>query len=233
MNVHVLVPAAGSGRRVGAATKKQYLELGDQPILVHTLKRLAAVDAVTNIHLIVPAAELSYCQEEIITRHGLAKMGALIAGGVERQDSVRNGLEACGAAADDVVLIHDGVRPFFPLEQVSDLIDQASARGACLLAVPAQDTIKEVADGEVCRTLERSRLWQVQTPQAFRFDCIYEAHRRARAADYLGTDDASLVEWCGWPVTVVPGCAYNFKITTPADLALARALLAAGEVELT
>ncbi len=146
---------------------------------------------------------------------------------------VRNGLEACGAADQDVILIHDGVRPFFPKEQISPLVQLAAVEGAALLAIPAQDTIKEVFDGRVRSTLERSLLWQVQTPQAFRFERIREAHQRAYASGYVGTDDASLIEWCGWPVTVLPGHSHNIKITTPADLVLARALLAAGEVSLT
>jgi 2-C-methyl-D-erythritol 4-phosphate cytidylyltransferase len=106
-----------------------------------------------------------------------------------------------------------------------------AAAGLALLAIPAQDTIKEVADGHVVRTLERNRLWQVQTPQAFRCAVIREAHQRALDAGYAGTDDAALVEWCGWPVAVIPGSSFNLKLTTPGDLALAQALLSAGVME--
>lgn len=233
MNVHVLVPAAGSGRRMGTATNKQYLALGDRSILAHTLTRLAALPGVGTIHVIVPAAECAYCRDEVLARHALDRQVEVVAGGAERQDSVRNGLAACGAAADDLVLIHDGVRPFFPAAAVSSLLAMAAAEGAAVLAIPAQDTLKEVVAGKVVRTLERSRFWQVQTPQAFRFDVIAEAHRRAVAAGFAGTDDAALVEWCGAPVGVVAGSPSNLKITTPADLALARALLAAGEVSLS
>jgi 2-C-methyl-D-erythritol 4-phosphate cytidylyltransferase len=153
-------------------------------------------------------------------------------GGAESQDSVRNGLEGCGAANQDVILVHDGVRPFFPQDQIGPLVQLAAVEGAALLAVPAQDTIKEVFDGRVRSTLDRSLLWQAQTPQAFRCERIREAHRRAHASGYVGTDDASLIEWCGWPVAVLPGHPHNIKITTPADLALARALLEGGEVSL-
>ncbi len=232
MKVHVLVPAAGVGKRIGASISKQYLELGDRPILVHTLARLAAQPQVTAIHIVAPSADLRYCREEVVERYRLEKIGEVIAGGTERQDSVRNGLEVCGAEAADVVLIHDGVRPFFPVEQIDTLIQTAVAEGAALLAIPAQDTIKEVFDGRVRSTLDRQLLWQVQTPQAFRFELILEAHRRAFAAGYVGTDDASLVEWCGWPVVVLNGSGYNFKITTSVELTMARALLAAGEVSL-
>jgi 2-C-methyl-D-erythritol 4-phosphate cytidylyltransferase len=233
MDVHVLVPAAGIGSRVGGDTKKQYLELGGLPVLVQTLLRLADHPQITAIHLIVPAADIAFCRTELIEHYRLEKIGCVIAGGAERQDSVRNGLESCGAASQDIILIHDGVRPFFPKDQVGPLVQLAVVDGAAVLAVPAQDTIKEVFDGRVRSTLDRRLLWQVQTPQAFRCERIREAHRRAYASGYAGTDDASLIEWCGWPVAVLVGHPHNLKITTPADLALARALLATGEVSLT
>ena len=233
MNVHVLVPAAGSGRRLDGDTRKQYLELGGQPVLVRTLARLAALPQITAIHLIVPEEDVTFCRSEIVEHYRLEKIGVVIAGGTERQDSVRNGLEACGAANQDVILVHDGVRPFFPQDQIGRLVQLADMEGAALLAVPAQDTIKEVFDGRVRSTLDRRLLWQVQTPQAFRCERIREAHRRAHVGGYTGTDDASLIEWCGWPVAVLHGHPHNIKITTPADLILARALLEGGEVSLT
>ena len=233
MNVHALVPAAGSGTRLGGSTKKQYLELGERPVLAQTLIRLAAQPEITAIHLIVPEEDVAFCRQEVVEEFRLQKIGAVIAGGAERQDSVRHGLEACGAADHDVILVHDGVRPFFPQEQIGPLIQLAAVEGAALLAVPAQDTIKEVFDGRVRATLDRNLLWQVQTPQAFRCDRIREAHRRAHESGFTGTDDASLIEWCGWPVAVLPGHPHNIKITTPSDLALARALLEVGEVSLS
>lgn len=231
MAVHALVPAAGIGRRMGAAGNKQYLELGGRPILAHTLARLATLAEIDAVHVIVPEAEREYCCDQVVARYALTKIGSIIAGGAERQDSVRNGLEACGAADDDIVLIHDGVRPFFPVARIPALLAAAAADGAALLAIPAQDTVKEVVAGRVVRTLERECLWQVQTPQAFRCGSIRDAHRRALAAGFTGTDDAALVEWCGGTVTVVPGSPFNVKLTTPADLALARALLASGVLE--
>lgn len=228
MSVHALIPAAGVGRRMGASGNKQYLELGDRPVLAHTLARLAALEGIDALHVIVPEAERAYCRDEIVARFGLTKVRSVLAGGTERQDSVRNGLAGCGAADDDVVLIHDGVRPFFPAAQIAALLAAAAGCGAALLAIPAQDTIKEVADGQVLRTLDRSYLWQVQTPQAFCFAVIRDAHRQALEEGFAGTDDASLVEWRGGSVAVVSGSPFNFKVTTPADLALARALLAAG-----
>jgi 2-C-methyl-D-erythritol 4-phosphate cytidylyltransferase len=231
MAVHALIPAAGSGRRMGANGNKQYLELGDRPILAHTLTRLAALACIDVLHVIVPDDERLFCRDQVVERFGLTKVRSIVAGGAERQDSVRRGLAACGAADDDIILIHDGVRPFFPAAQIAALLATASADGAAVLAIPAQDTIKEVVESRVVCTLERGRLWQVQTPQAFRFSVIGEAHRFAVDAGFVGTDDAALVEWCGGVVGVVTGSPHNFKITTPADLALARALLAAGLLE--
>lgn len=222
--VHALVTAAGGGRRMGGPIRKQYLELDGEPILVQTLRRLAALPRVGSIDLVVPEEDLDWCREELVARFRLQKIGAVLAGGAERQDSVRKGVLACGVADDQLLLVHDGVRPYFPVEALHDLLAAAERTGAALLAIPAQDTIKEVVAGQVRRTLDRSRLWQVQTPQAFRAGLLREAHRRAVAAGYQGTDDASLLEWCGQPVAVVPGSTTNIKITTPADLALARAL---------
>lgn len=233
MSLHVLIPAAGSGRRIGAGVNKQYLELGDRPILAHTLIRLARLTEVDSLTLVVPEAEIDQCRAEIVARYQIDKVAGIVAGGAERQDSVRLGLAGLAAAEDDLVLVHDGVRPFFPSDRIPALVATAREVGAALFAIPAQDTIKEVREGRVERTLDRRALWLVQTPQAFRYATLRDAHRRAHAAGYQGTDDASLVEWCGGEVAAVEGSADNFKITTPADLALARALLNAGEIALT
>ncbi len=218
---------------LAATPRNSIWSWGGLPVLVQTLSCLAALPQITAIHLIVPEADIAFCRAELVDRYRLEKIDGVIAGGAERQDSVRKGLEACGAANQDVILVHDGVRPFFPKDQIGPLLQLAAVEGAALLAIPAQDTIKEVFDGLVRSTLDRSLLWQVQTPQAFRCERIRDAHQRAYASGYVGTDDASLVEWCGWPVAVLAGHPHNFKITTPADLALARALLATGEVSLT
>ena len=225
MDVHVLVPAAGSGSRFGGNTRKQYIELGGRPLLVRTLERLAALPQVTAIHLIAPQEDVSFCENEIVRRYHLRKIGGVILGGSERQDSVRRGLLACGAKDGDIVMVHDGVRPFFPLDQIGHLLNLTCKVGAAVLAIPTRDTIKRVVNGRVQETLERSQLWQVQTPQAFLYKSIFEAHQRAHTSGFLGTDDASLVEWCGWPVAVLSGHPHNIKITTPEDLVLAQMLI--------
>jgi len=225
MSVTVLIPAAGTGSRMRAAVNKQYLTLADRPILAHTLNLFDAHPAIDRIHVISPAAEMDQCRRDVVERYAFTKVCNIIAGGAERQDSVRNGLLECGAASDDIVLIHDGARPFFPPELISKVVRAASETGACLVGVPVKDTIKEVADRMVAGTPDRSRLWQAQTPQAFRFALIRDAHEQALRDGFRGTDDASLVERLGWPVAMIEGSYRNIKITTPEDLVLAEAFL--------
>ncbi len=226
MRVIVLLPAAGTGSRMRAAVNKQYLLLADRPVLAHTLAIFDAHSAVDSIHLVSPEAEIDFCRREVVERYGFAKVRGIVAGGAERQDSVRNGLLACAARADDIVLIHDGARPFFPPGLLSEVVATAARVGACMVGVPVKDTIKEVADGLVVATPDRRRLWQAQTPQAFRFELILEAHERAAREGFRGTDDAALVERLGRPVAMLEGSYRNIKITTPEDLLLARAFLA-------
>jgi 2-C-methyl-D-erythritol 4-phosphate cytidylyltransferase len=210
---------------MGTAVNKQYLTLADRPILAHTLSLFDAHPAVDRIHLISPAAEIAYCRREVVERYAFAKVRSIIAGGAERQDSVRNGLRECGAATDDIVLIHDGARPFFPPALLPAVVASAARVGACVVGVPVKDTIKEVAAGQICGTPDRRRLWQAQTPQAFRFALIRDAHAQAVQDGFRGTDDASLVERLGQPVAILAGSYRNIKITTPEDLILAEAFL--------
>ena len=229
MKVYVLVPAAGLGRRMGASLNKQYLTLADRPILAHTLGLFDGHPRVAGVYVISPEDEIPFCRREVVERYGFAKVLGLVAGGAERQDSVRNGLRACGAEAEDLVLIHDGVRPLCPSSCIDAAIASASRIGACVVGVPVKDTIKEVEGGMIQGTPQRQRLWQAQTPQAFRYGLIRDAHERALAEGWLGTDDASLVERLGLPVAMVTGDYRNIKITTPEDLLLARAFLASSE----
>jgi len=226
MSVIVLIPAAGLGRRMQAAHNKQYLALDDRPILAHTLALFDDHPRVDHIYIISPDDEIPFCRREVVQRFGFAKVRDIVAGGTERQDSVRNGLRACRAGEDDIVLIHDGVRPFFPPRLIEAVIDTAARVGGCVVGVPVKDTIKEVADGWILSTPERGRLWQAQTPQGFRYPLVCDAHERAYAEGWRGTDDASLVERLGLPVAMLEGSYRNIKITTPEDLVLARALLA-------
>lgn len=224
MKTIALIPAAGSGSRMQADVSKQYLLLDGKPLLAHTLQVFAAHPAIDAIYLIVPPGDLDYCRREIVERHAITGITQIVAGGAERQDSVANGLAACGAADDDIILIHDGARPFVSSEIITAAIAAARQFAACTVGVPVKDTIKRVIDGIVTETPERCQLWQVQTPQAFRYDLLRRAHVAGRDCGGGATDDAVLVERLGHPVTMVAGSYTNLKITTPEDLVIARAL---------
>lgn len=229
MSVIVLIPAAGQGRRMGTAVSKQYLSLADRPILAHTLALFDSHPLIDAIYLLVPAADCADCRRDIVERYGFAKVRAVVAGGAERQQSVANGLQACAAAADDIVLVHDGVRPFFPAQLLEEVIATARRVGGCVVGVPVKDTVKTVVDGRITGTPERSRLWLAQTPQAFPFAVLERAYAQAQAEGFSGTDDAALVERLGLPVAMLAGDYRNIKITTPEDLLLARAFCCADE----
>lgn len=228
-----LIPAAGMGKRMGASVNKQYLQLAGMPIVARTLSLFENSPFIDGIYLVIPAEEIPYCREHVVEAFGFRKVLEIVPGGKERQNSVMNGLRALEGHAreEDVVLIHDGVRPFITPELLRESIDAARAAEGALVAVPAKDTIKTVRDGIVTGTPDREGLWQAQTPQAFRFGIIYGAHRAAEEEGFLGTDDASLVERRGGKVRVVRGDYRNIKITTPEDLVLAEAFLAGSPKE--
>ncbi|WP_305042189.1 2-C-methyl-D-erythritol 4-phosphate cytidylyltransferase [Geoalkalibacter sp.] len=229
MTATVLIPAAGMGRRMGTSINKQYLQLAGRPILAHTLALFDSSPHVSRILVISPADEIAYCRREIVAAFGFTKVEAVIAGGAERQDSVRNGLRHLGDTEQGVVLIHDGVRPFFPARLLPGVIAAAAEVGGCVVGVPVKDTVKEVVDGRVVNTPERARLWLAQTPQAFPAPVVRAAHEQALADGFRGTDDASLVERLGLPLAMLEGSYRNIKITTPEDLLLAQAFFSAQE----
>lgn len=212
---------------MGGTLPKQFLTLGGVPLLVHALRTLEAEDLVDEIILVVPPADRDYCQREIVTRHRLTKIFKIVAGGDQRQDSVRNGLEVVSSRTE-FVLVHDAVRPFLTGGMIRQVLEQAMKHGAAVVAVPMRDTVKQVgATGLVEATVDRERLWLAQTPQAFRRSLLQEAHQRAERDGVRSTDDAQLIEWLGQPVAIVDGSGENIKITRPEDLALGEAILAA------
>lgn len=226
MKTTALIPAAGMGRRMGASINKQYLELAGRPILAHTLALFENSSDIDRIIIISPQEEIPFCREQVVSRYGFRKVHDIVAGGAERQDSVRNGLGAVpDASGDDIILVHDGVRPFLPAALLPEVIATAQQVGGCVVGVPVKDTVKEVSDHRVVGTPVRERLWLAQTPQAFPFSVLRQAHDRALADSFRGTDDASLVERLGLPVAMVQGSYRNIKITTPEDLVLAHAFL--------
>lgn len=224
-----LIVAAGQGVRMGGGTRKQYLTLSGHPILYHTIRIFDASPRIEAIYVVVPPEDMTFCREQIIDPLDPGTDIRLVAGGAERQDSVANGLTAIGDEVEEesqtIVLIHDGVRPFVTEEQVAASIAGAVSTGACTLGVPVSDTLKRVDPaGLVDATLERSSVWSVQTPQAFRLDLVRRAHTEAHRSGLRATDDASLVEHLGHPVRVIPGSRYNLKITRKEDLAMAQAI---------
>ena len=225
MRVVALIPAAGRGRRMGSQKAKAFLPLGGIPLLTLTLQKFEACPQVDEILPLVPARDAPLWSEEILCRSGLKKVSRILPGGPERQDSVYGGLKAIEGQAD-FVIIHDGVRPFVSPELIERTLLATRRHKAVVVALPAGDTIKKIsAEGEVLETLDRSRLWIIQTPQSFELGLIIKAHEMAREEGFYGTDDAVLVERLGIPVRVIEGSRFNFKITTPEDLILGEALL--------
>jgi len=223
-----VIVAAGRGTRMGTKESKQYLELAGKPILVHTLERFERMDDIAEIVLVTGAEDIARCQA-LAREHGLAKVAKIIAGGAERQHSVRIGLSAT-AAAGEWVLVHDGVRPLATPEAIRRAMDAAYRHDAAVLAVPVKDTIKQVgADGLIAGTPDRNSLWAIQTPQAFRRELLADCHARAAEEGFLGTDDAMVVERYGHAVAVAEGEYTNIKVTTPDDLAWAEFLLRSGK----
>jgi len=229
MSVIVLVPAAGMGRRMGAAVNKQYLTLADRPILAHTLAVFDRHPLIDRILVVSPAAEIEFCRTEVVERYAFRKVERIVAGGAERQDSVANGLAAAAPEDDDIILVHDGVRPLFPPGLIAEVVAKAKQVGGCVVGLPVKDTVKVVAGGRIVSTPERGSLWLAQTPQAFPAAVLRRAYAAAEQDGFRGTDDASLVERLGLPVAMLPGSERNLKITTPEDLVLARAFLAQEE----
>jgi len=229
MQATVLIPAAGTGRRMGGSVSKQYLELAGKPILAHTLALFENHPLIDNIYPIVPPNDISYCQQQIVDRYGFTKVRKLVAGGPTRQDSVKNGLAALAEDGLDQpkrpVLIHDGARPLFDSKRLSMLIDIVCQTGACTIGVPVKDTIKNVDNNKITDSPDRNRLWQAQTPQGFQYQVIKEAFDQAAADGFIATDDASLLERLGHPVQMLKGDYRNIKVTTPEDILIAVALL--------
>lgn len=225
-SVVALVPAAGRGLRMGGSVPKQFLSIGGEPLIVQSLRILQSAPVIGQIILAVPSADIEYCQHEIVLRHRFTKVTKVVAGGAERQDSVRHAL-AQVPSDTDIVLIHDAVRPFVTQRMINEVVATSWKEGAAIIALPMRDTVKEVrVDGMIERTVDRSSLWLAQTPQAFRRDWIETAHRNAHAEGVRATDDAFLVEWLGHSVAVVEGNGENIKVTRPEDLVIGEAILA-------
>lgn len=241
MKVVVIIPAAGLGTRMSpmpsamdAKSKakkphpsKQFTDLAGTPILIHTLRKFAAVEAVGEIWIALRENEIEGFRERIRTEGSdlLHKKIELVAGGEHRQQSVQHALNAVSAAPDDIVLVHDAVRPLVTAEIIHDVIEAAKKYGAAIAGLPAVDTVKQVertSEGAIIKaTIPRAGVVLAQTPQGFRYDVIKKAFDEAAADGFMGTDEASLAERSGHEVAVVMGAPKNIKITNPGDMELA------------
>jgi len=225
MKADAIIVSAGKGQRFMEGRKKQFFLLADKPILTHTLDKFENCPLIDSILLVVGQEDMDYCLKEIIEKNRYRKISQIVPGGKRRQDSVKNGMDALSRDAN-IVVIHDGVRPFVTRGMIEDSIHSAQRFGAVVLAIPVKETIKMAnADGTVLKTLDRESLWQIQTPQTFQAHVIKEAYQKATENGFVGTDDASLVERLGMKVHILPGSYTNIKITTPEDLILANLFL--------
>jgi 2-C-methyl-D-erythritol 4-phosphate cytidylyltransferase len=222
--VCAIVLAAGKGTRMGGSVKKQFLNLNDKPILYYALKAFSDDVYIDEIVLVTAEEERDYCRKDIVEKYGFNKVSDIVSGGSERQQSVLNGLNSIKDC--DVVLIHDGARPFVTDEIINSGIKFARLYGSCACGVMPKDTIKVKNQDQFSKeTLERSSLVAVQTPQCFKYDIIYSCHSKLSCENISVTDDTMVVERYGYKVYLYEGNYNNIKITTPEDLILAERIL--------
>jgi 2-C-methyl-D-erythritol 4-phosphate cytidylyltransferase len=222
MNV-AIIAAAGQGTRLGGSRPKQFLELAGVPVIIHTLKRFELCAEIQEVIVVLPAQDAAGFLA-LAGKYGLRKLARVVPGGATRAQSVWRGLQAVRAATAEIVAVHDGVRPFVTAEEIERTVRAARASGAAILTAPVIDTIKEAAQGQVVRTLERTTLRRALTPQCFQYELLLRAFEQSPDSANA-TDDSSLVESLGVAVTIVEGDARNIKITRPEDIALAEILL--------
>ena len=223
--VAAIIPAAGSGSRMGLPSPKQFFELEGVPILIHTLQVFQQVESIGLIIVVVPCENCTWVEEQV-QKYNLSKVFKVIAGGKHRQDSVLAGLEVLPLEIE-LVLVHDGVRPFVPVSVIENCLKEAEKNGAAMVAVPVKDTLKAVSrDNVIEQTIDRSGVWQAQTPQAAKVSLLKKAFADViKHKDFIATDEAALLERVNIPVKVVEGSEKNIKITRPEDLILAKAIL--------
>jgi 2-C-methyl-D-erythritol 4-phosphate cytidylyltransferase len=218
--VFAIVPAAGSGTRIGGEIKKQFLPLRGKPIIVHTLQQFEHCPDVDEVALALPESAMSE-MEAMVHRYRLHKVSKMVVGGSKRQDSVRNVLGRLVLNDSDIILVHDGVRPFIETKRIAHLLKVCKEYDAAVLAVQPKDTIRRSTGGGFFdQTLDRTALWLIQTPQAFRAKLLAKAFEKAKNEKFYSTDEAALVERLGVKIRIVEGSYDNIKITTPEDLEL-------------
>lgn len=224
MKITAIIPAAGSGTRYSSDKNKLFENLSGTPVIVHTLKKISAVKEINNI-IICTSVDLIEEIKQLVSDFNFTKADNIILGGKTRQESVFLGLQEAKKLNPDFILIHDGARPLISEEIIKNSIDSAVKNGASVVAVPSKDTIKRVnaQTNQIIETLNREELWNIQTPQVFKFKEILEAHEKFKGQDF--TDDAALLEELKIPVNIITGSYKNIKITTTEDLQIAQVLI--------
>src|SRR5258707_3469963 len=228
MNVSAIIVAAGSGVRLGRSEPKAFVKIGGRSMLSYSLRVVASIAAIKELVIAVPDGFEAAARAEVDPA-GVRIPVKITCGGAERQDSVRIAL-GLTSSESDLVVVHDAARPMVSATIFEACLDAAARAGGAIAAIPLADTLKRVVDGAIAETIARAGLWQAQTPQAFRREVLVSAHRRAVDQRIAATDDADLVERSGTRVEVVEGSTANIKITTPSDLAIVEAIVAAGVV---
>ena len=222
MKVGAIIPAAGRGERIGASVAKQFLEIQGEPLLHHTLNVFNSCKLIDYVVLVMPQSDIEAVGKDWLSKYQIIQ--EVVIGGEQRQDSVFNGFNSLEKETD-IVVVHDGVRPFTTPQMITATVEAAQQQGAAITAIPVSDTVKQAADGFVKQTLSRDGLWRVQTPQAFQCGLLQQAFKKAKKDSYYGTDEGSLVEYLGERVKIVPGSELNIKITRKEDLVLGESLL--------
>ncbi len=224
MKTVAIIVAGGKGTRIKGSLPKQFLMLEGRPIVAHAIEKFENCKLIDEIILVVPEDYLGYSTQKVIDKYGFRKADKIVPGGEERQDSVYAGLKACPAGTS-IVAIHDAVRPLISSDKIAASIELCAEKKAVVLAVPPKDTIKRGEDGLIVTTLDRDKLWLIQTPQVFEYSLILDAHKKVKEEGFVGTDDSVLVERLGKEVAILKGDYSNIKITTEEDLALAETLI--------
>ena len=227
-----IITAAGKSTRLKGSVSKQFINIYGKPVLVHTLTVFQNSPKIKEIYVTIPDNYLNFCNKKIIKKYSFDKVKKLIVGGNSRQESVYNALREVSSSCR-IILIHDGVRPIITTSEVDFIINKlihenksdSNVKGV-IMAAPANETIKKVDNDDIIEaTIPRSKVWYAQTPQAFFYNVIMEAHRKALKDNFIGTDDSSLVERMGWKIKVLRGRHENIKITIPTDLFLAELMI--------
>ncbi|HEX9424804.1 MAG TPA: 2-C-methyl-D-erythritol 4-phosphate cytidylyltransferase, partial [Pyrinomonadaceae bacterium] len=231
MNV-AIIAAAGQGTRMAGKRPKQFLELAGIPIVFHTLKAFEQCDLIEEI-IVVVAADQADDFLSLADKDDLRKLRAVVPGGATRAESVRNGLRAVDETNVEIVAVHDGVRPFVTPDEIGRTVQAAKMEGAAILVSAPVDTVKEVKDGVVLKTLQRAELRNALTPQCFTYKLLHDAYEEADVSDPELTDDSSLVERLGVKIVAVEGSSRNIKITRPEDIAVGEAILKTRNFELS